>query len=114
MSCCQVFYCKIKDIAEVDYDGWVYDFEVEGDHNFVAESILCHNTIEVAAALLHTRSSDAPTPPALVVCPTSVVGNWHHELSRFAPSLKVLVHHGAGRTRDDFAAEAARHGVVTS
>ncbi len=50
--------------------------------------------------------------PALVVCPTSVVSNWEHEMARFAPDLRVLVHHGAGREKDDFAALAAEHDLV--
>lgn len=110
----EVLQCQIENIVDIKYDGCVYDFEVEGDHNFVAENILCHNTIEVAAMLLHTRQGDEPRPPALVVCPTSVVGNWRHELNRFAPELKVLVHHGAGRTKDDLESEAAKHDVVIS
>ena len=31
-----------------------------------------------------------------MVCPVSVLGNWQRELARFAPGLRVLVHHGAG------------------
>jgi superfamily II DNA or RNA helicase len=34
---------------------------------------------------------------ALVVAPTSVVGNWEREIQRFAPNLKVFVWHGADR-----------------
>lgn len=42
-------------------------------------------------------------PPAqdpgkhLVVCPTSVIGNWRRGLARFAPGIPVIVHHGANR-----------------
>ncbi len=36
----------------------------------------------------------------LVVAPTSVIFNWHAELARFRPSLKVCVYHGAGRALD--------------
>ncbi|MGC8633292.1 MAG: SNF2-related protein [Candidatus Limnocylindrales bacterium] len=35
--------------------------------------------------------------PTLVVCPMSVVGNWQKEARRFAPGLRVHVHHGASR-----------------
>jgi SNF2 family DNA or RNA helicase len=43
----------------------------------------------------------------------SIVGNWHRELQRFAPSLSVLVHHGADRLSDEaFMAEAKQHDVV--
>jgi len=36
--------------------------------------------------------------PTLVVAPAAVVGNWYAEASRFAPRLKVRVHHGADRS----------------
>ncbi|MEI8238578.1 MAG: DEAD/DEAH box helicase [Actinomycetota bacterium] len=39
--------------------------------------------------------------PALVVAPAAVVGNWAAEAARFAPTLRVLVHHGASRESDD-------------
>ena len=57
-----------------------------------------------------------PSGPTLLICPTSVVGNWKHELTRFAPGLKVLTHHGATRTKDkvSFADEARQHDVVIS
>jgi SNF2 family DNA or RNA helicase len=64
-----------------------------------------------------TASATGPNPtsgPALLVCPTSVVGNWQRELARFAPALRVLVHHGAERDVAQLAALAARHDVVLS
>ncbi len=39
--------------------------------------------------------------PALVVAPAAVVGNWASEARRFAPGLRVVVHHGADRSSDD-------------
>jgi superfamily II DNA or RNA helicase len=63
-----------------------------------------------AIALLAARSQDRPH---LVVCPTSVVGNWERELVRFAPGLPVVRHHGPDRavTRRAFRAGQV---VVTS
>ncbi|MBF6125456.1 DEAD/DEAH box helicase [Nocardia brasiliensis] len=40
---------------------------------------------------------DRAVGPTLLVCPMSVVGNWQRETERFAPDLRVWVHHGAGR-----------------
>ncbi|MGH8909008.1 MAG: DEAD/DEAH box helicase [Egibacteraceae bacterium] len=48
-------------------------------------------------ALMQARAGDRPH---LVVCPTSVVGNWERELAKFAPGLPVLRHHGADRPTD--------------
>jgi len=50
-----------------------------------------------SVALLASRAADRPH---LVVCPTSVVGNWERELARFAPDLPVLRHHGPGRATE--------------
>ncbi|MEY4577070.1 MAG: hypothetical protein RL701_1773, partial [Pseudomonadota bacterium] len=49
-----------------------------------------------AIALLVQR---APTGPALVVAPTSLVSNWSDELTRFAPELRPLVYRGTQRER---------------
>ncbi|HZG66266.1 MAG TPA: SNF2 helicase-associated domain-containing protein, partial [Herpetosiphonaceae bacterium] len=51
----EVFYCRIVAVDEVEYEGWVYDFEVEKHHNFVANNVLCHNTIQTISLLLHER-----------------------------------------------------------
>lgn len=69
----------------------------------LADDMGLGKTAQVIALLL-LRQATAPT---LVVCPTSVVGNWRHELARFAPDLRVLVHHGAARATDDELAAAA-------
>jgi len=41
--------------------------------------------------------SAGEAPRFLVVCPTSVLGNWRREIRRFFPSLGVVMHHGPGR-----------------
>ncbi len=38
--------------------------------------------------------------PTLVVCPTSVLGNWAREAKRFRPDLRLCVYHGARRELD--------------
>lgn len=39
--------------------------------------------------------------PVLVAAPITLLWNWKKELEKFAPSLKVYVHHGSGRGRDE-------------
>ena len=34
---------KVKNVDEVDYDGYIYNLEVEGDHTYVVQNILVHN-----------------------------------------------------------------------
>ncbi len=53
--------------------------------------------------------------PVLVICPTSVVGNWQKEAARFTPQLPVMVHHGIGRRKGStFQREADRQAMVIS
>ena len=52
----------------------------------LADDMGLGKTLQALALLLHR----APEGPALVVAPTSVVGNWAVEAQRFAPTLKVV------------------------
>ncbi len=114
----EAYYCRIKSIEDVQYDGWVYDFEIENYHNFVANNILCHNTIQLITLLLHEREEksdreNAQLKPTLLICPMSIVGNWQREIQRFAPSLAVMVHHGMERLSGPaFVEEALKHDVI--
>jgi SNF2 family DNA or RNA helicase len=78
----------------------------------LADDMGLGKTAQVIALLLVEREAVGPT---LVICPTSVVGNWRHELGRFAPGLRVLVHHGSERAAgDELVSSAGAHDVVLS
>ena len=53
-------------------------------------------TLQVIALLMERHNANKG--PALIVAPVSLLENWRREISRFAPELKVLVHHGSKRT----------------
>ncbi|WP_328889585.1 DEAD/DEAH box helicase [Streptomyces sp. NBC_00316] len=63
----------------------------------LADDMGLGKTITVIALHLH-RAHPAPT---LVVCPASLLGNWHREINRFAPGVPVRRFHGTDRTLDD-------------
>jgi SNF2 family DNA or RNA helicase len=69
-----------------------------------------------ALALLASIVNDATGKkprPSLVVCPASLVENWRREAARFAPNLRVFVHHGSNRLPS--AEAAAQHDLfITS
>lgn len=53
--------------------------------------------------------------PVLLICPTTVTGNWVREAARFTPSLPVLLHHGIDRVRGkEFVAKAKKSAMVIS
>ncbi len=69
----------------------------------LADDMGLGKTAQLLALMLHERATQT-VGPTLVVCPLSVVRNWETESERFAPQLRVVVHHGAGRQRaEDFA-----------
>jgi SNF2 family DNA or RNA helicase len=81
----------------------------------LADDMGLGKTIQIIALLLHERATgNGQRKPALLICPTSVVGNWQRELARFAPDLQVLIHHGAARAKSDLKQQAARHDIVIS
>jgi len=80
----------------------------------LADDMGLGKTIQVIALLLHERLGRVQPQPALLICPTSVVGNWQRELARFAPGLRVLIHHGAARQKDTLGKQAGQHDVVIS
>ena len=64
----------------------------------LADDMGLGKTIQVIAFLLHRLEEDPEdTRGTLLICPTSVVGNWQRELERFAPHIPVIRHHGPDR-----------------
>ncbi|WP_152392719.1 DEAD/DEAH box helicase [Paenibacillus guangzhouensis] len=84
----------------------------------LADDMGLGKTVQFIAYLLHVLELAAAAPqedrfPSLLICPTSVLGNWQKELRRFAPTLNVLVHYGAHRLSDSrFADEAKQADIV--
>ncbi len=97
--------------------GWLWYLRRLGLGACLADDMGLGKTIEAIALLLHARfvaaAQGETLTPTLLICPTSVVANWRHEIERFAPSMKALVHHGSGRLDgDDFAAALTEHELV--
>ena len=67
-------------------------------------------------ALIQHEWQATASAAGLLVCPTSVVGNWQKEAARFTPDLPVLVHHGTARSRGAAFARSRlqRHAIVVS
>ncbi len=79
----------------------------------LADDMGLGKTIQAIALFVEVFEKEDGKQPVLVVCPTSVVGNWRREIHRFAPSLEVLVHHGSDRvTGEPFVERATRQQVI--
>ncbi|MFF3896027.1 SNF2-related protein [Streptomyces sp. NPDC001812] len=69
----------------------------------LADDMGLGKTITLIALHLHRQSDPVSAGPTLVVCPTSLMGNWQREIERFAPGTPVRRFHGARRSLDDLA-----------
>ncbi|GAA3128302.1 DEAD/DEAH box helicase [Planomonospora alba] len=73
----------------------------------LADDMGLGKTAQTLSLLLGERAGGRAVPPTLLVCPMSLVGNWQKEAARFAPSLRVYVHHGGARHREEAELAAA-------
>ncbi len=79
----------------------------------LADDMGLGKTVQALAWLALLRERDPGSPPALVVCPASVMHNWEREAARFTPRLRVLVL-GSGRERRERMAELGAHDVIVT
>jgi len=77
---------------------WLAFLARHGLGGCLADDMGLGKTVQYIAFVLATRAAEGERKPALLVCPTSVLGNWRRELARFAPDLRVHVHHGSDRS----------------
>jgi len=59
----------------------------------LADDMGLGKTVQFIAFLLNLYDRSQLEYPYLLICPTFVLGNWEREIKRFAPLLKVWVHH---------------------
>ncbi|MDS1347214.1 DEAD/DEAH box helicase [Planktothrix agardhii] len=79
--------------------GWLSFLQKWGLGACLADDMGLGKTIEFIAFLLHLKEQNSLENPVLLVCPTSVLGNWEREVKKFSPTLKVMVHHGDKRAK---------------
>ncbi len=83
----------------------------------LADDMGLGKTIQYTGYLLHVKAQEGGSSmPSLLICPTSVIGNWEKELERFAPELNVYLHYGPRRVKGEAFASAVQGAdiVITS
>ncbi|WP_416985505.1 SNF2-related protein [Streptomyces sp. T028] len=66
----------------------------------LADDMGLGKTITLISLHLHRQTDASAAGPTLVVCPTSLMGNWQREIERFAPGTPVRRFHGPRRELD--------------
>ncbi|AQS72356.1 DEAD/DEAH box helicase [Streptomyces pactum] len=69
----------------------------------LADDMGLGKTITLIALHLHRQTDESAAGPTLVVCPTSLMGNWQREIERFAPGTPVRRFHGTRRDLEGLA-----------
>ncbi|MCB9843970.1 MAG: DEAD/DEAH box helicase [Phycisphaeraceae bacterium] len=85
---------------------WLAFLDSIGLGSCLADDMGLGKTIQLLALMVHEREqwkaaggeqSGQELGPTLLVVPMSIVGNWKREAKKFAPGLRVMVHHGPER-----------------
>ncbi|TFG16493.1 MAG: DEAD/DEAH box helicase, partial [Promethearchaeota archaeon] len=66
----------------------------------LADDMGLGKTIQVIALILTILQEKKQNMNFLVICPTSVLGNWMRELKKFAPTIRSELHYGVKRAKN--------------
>jgi hypothetical protein len=92
---------------QADGAAWLGRLQSSGLGACLADDMGLGKTVQFIAHICAMQAAGRLTAPVLLICPTSVLGNWQQEWRRFAPSVRTHVHYGAERLRGDGFARAA-------
>lgn len=97
-------FCGTLRNYQLEGSSWMLFLRQFGLGACLADDMGLGKTVQFITYLLHVKATKTAQSPSLLICPTSVIGNWQKELQRFAPSLNVFIHYGNTRPKkEDFA-----------
>jgi len=76
---------------------WLWTNSSKGFGCCMADDMGLGKTIQVISLILKLKEENKLSKPVLVICPTTLLGNWMKELQMFAPDLTVFQYHGTDR-----------------
>lgn len=79
---------------------WLWTNVSKGFGCCMADDMGLGKTIQVISLILKMKEEGKLKKPVLVVCPTTLMGNWMKELEMFSPNLKAAIYHGSERQLD--------------
>ena len=89
---------ELRPYQRVGYS-WLRLLADHGLGGCLADDMGLGKTCQALSFLLGEQEAGRLARPWLLVCPNSIISNWRKEAERFAPSLRLHVRHGPGRTR---------------
>jgi SNF2 family DNA or RNA helicase len=92
---------------------WLWFLRKTGFGACLADDMGLGKTVQLLTYLLLVKEKGDTSGPALIICPTSVLGNWQKEIERFAPGADVHLHYGPNRLKgEEFRAQAESVDIV--
>ncbi|MFO7564159.1 MAG: DEAD/DEAH box helicase [Enhygromyxa sp.] len=89
---------KLRDYQKSGF-AWLWQLHENHMAGILADDMGLGKTVQALALLTKAKESDGDMP-SLIIGPTSVLGVWRQEVKKWAPSLSVLVWHGADRAEN--------------
>ncbi|APH03438.1 DEAD/DEAH box helicase [Bacillus weihaiensis] len=80
---------------------WLLFLRSVGFGACLADDMGLGKTIQMIAYFSYVKQQEQPEYPALIIAPTSVLGNWQREFEKFAPHLNVQLHYGPNRPKGE-------------
>ncbi|TPX35133.1 hypothetical protein SmJEL517_g02388 [Synchytrium microbalum] len=101
----------LQNVTLRNYQAWPYYLFLEGVrwlasiyrsnvNGLLADEMGLGKTIQAIGLIAHLHETSIKRHLTLVIVPVSVLDNWADELSRWAPALKFISHHGTRPERD--------------
>ncbi|HWO98830.1 MAG TPA: DEAD/DEAH box helicase [Bacillus sp. (in: firmicutes)] len=91
---------------------WLIFLRELGLGGCLADDMGLGKTVQLLAYMSYVYEKESPNA-FLIVCPTSVLGNWQKEIERFAPHLNVYTHYGPKRwSGEAFLTEVEKADIV--
>lgn len=87
---------------------WLAFLEKIGISPCLADDMGLGKTMQIISLLLSSPGKKT----ALLIAPTSVIGNWQREIEKFAPSIKTYIYHGSNRDHKELLNEVANLNLV--
>ncbi|MGB5598536.1 MAG: SNF2-related protein, partial [Thiothrix litoralis] len=87
------------ELRHYQHDGlnWLQFLREYQFNGILADDMGLGKTLQTLAHLLIEKQAGRLEQPALVIAPTSLMGNWRREAARFTPDLRVQTIHGNDR-----------------
>jgi superfamily II DNA or RNA helicase len=82
---------------QIEGVAWLQHLRKSDVGGILADDMGLGKTLQTIAHLAIEKEAGRMEAPALIVMPTSLIGNWARELRKFAPRLRVAVFHGPDR-----------------